>query len=132
MAPPLPRPNSILAQRKTSSHRRCCTSHAPTSDHPPHISNRSLTSTDQGQGGAQAIEDAVALGMVLTHCKPEEVEERIQIFQDIRIKRASVMQIMSNAGQDEAEKIQKDAAKFIPADEVPSKPSFFSESNLRV
>lgn len=33
------------------------------------------------------------------------------------------MQIFSNAGQDEAEKIHKDAAKFIPAETVPSEPS---------
>lgn len=31
------------------------------------------------------------------------------------------MQIFSNAGQDEAEQIHRDAAKFIPADTVPSK-----------
>jgi salicylate hydroxylase len=40
----------------------------------------------------------------------------------VRKNRASVMQIFSNAGQDEAEKIHKDAAKFIPAETVPSKP----------
>ncbi len=46
------------------------------------------------------------------------------MFEKIRMKRASVMQIFSNAGQDEPEKIRKDAAKYIPADTVPSKPRF--------
>lgn len=78
----------------------------------------------QGQGGAQAIEDSVALGTVLSHCTPEVIEERLKLFEDIRVKRGSVMQIFSNAGQDEPEKIRKDAAKFISAEEVPSKFTF--------
>lgn len=76
---------------------------------------------DQGQGGAQAIEDSVALGISLTGCTPEALEKRLQIFEEVRMKRASVMQIFSNAGQDEPEKIHVEASKFIPADTVPSK-----------
>jgi salicylate hydroxylase len=78
--------------------------------------------TDQGQGGGQAIEDSVVLGIALTNCTPEDLESRLQLFEEVRKNRASVMQIFSNAGQDEAEKIHKDAAKFIPAETVPSKP----------
>jgi salicylate hydroxylase len=78
--------------------------------------------TDQGQGGAQAIEDSVVLGIALTNFTPEDLESRLQLFEEVRKNRASVMQIFSNAGQDEAEKIHKDAAKFIPAETVPSKP----------
>lgn len=75
----------------------------------------------QGQGGAQAIEDAVALGIVLSGQSEGEIEEKLCLFEKIRKNRASVMQIFSNAGQDEPEKIRVDAAKFIPADSVPSK-----------
>jgi salicylate hydroxylase len=63
----------------------------------------------------------VALGIVLTNCTPEDLESRLQLLEKIRKNRASVMQIFSNAGQDEAEKIHADAAKFIPAESVPSK-----------
>ncbi|KUJ19579.1 salicylate hydroxylase [Mollisia scopiformis] len=84
----------------------------------------------QGQGGAQGIEDAVALGMVLTNCTLDTLGERIGIFEDIRIKRASVIQIFSNAGQDEPEKIRRDAAKFIPADTVPKTPEEFHKFNF--
>ena len=75
---------------------------------------------DQGQGGAQAIEDAVALGIALTHYKPGALEERLQIYEDIRRDRASVMTVFSNAGQDEPEKIHAEAASFMPAQDVPS------------
>ena len=40
------------------------------------------------------------------------------------------MQIFSNAGQDEPEKIHAEAAKFIPAETVPSKSSFCFSLNL--
>ncbi len=40
------------------------------------------------------------------------------------------MQIFSNAGQDEAEKIHADAAKFIRADAVPSK--FFTVAHIEL
>jgi len=75
---------------------------------------------DQGQGGAQAIEDAVALGIALTNYTPGALEERLQIYEDLRRVRASVMAVFSNAGQDEPQKIHAEAAKFIPAEEVPS------------
>lgn len=38
-----------------------------------------------------------------------------------------MLQICSNAGQDEAEKIRNDASKFIPADTVPSKSNLFTK-----
>lgn len=78
---------------------------------------------DQGQGGAQAIEDGIALGIALSNLpsnEPDVIERRLGLFGKIRINRASVMQIFSNAGQDDAEKIREDAGKFIHADTVPS------------
>jgi salicylate hydroxylase len=81
-----------------------------------------------GQGGAQAIEDAVALGITLTNATPEVLEKRLQLFESIRRNRASVMTEFSNAGQDEPEKIHSKAAKFMPAEEVPSKLRY---NNLR-
>ena len=81
----------------------------------------------QGQGGAQSIEDSVALGIALTNCTPKELPSRLQLFEKVRRTRASVMQIFSNAGQDEAEKIHADAAKFIPAETVPSKSSIHDD-----
>jgi salicylate hydroxylase len=47
------------------------------------------------------------------------------------MKRASVMQIFSNAGQDEPEKIHAEASKFIPAETVPSKFANSERSRIR-
>lgn len=87
----------------------------------------------QGQGGAQAIEDAVALGIALTGLQSgasEELEQRLKIFEKVRMNRASVMQVFSNAGQDEPQKIHAEASKFIPAETVPKTPEQFFAYNF--
>jgi salicylate hydroxylase len=79
-----------------------------------------LRTKDQGQGGCQAIEDGISIGMFLSNCSPESIPKRIEAWENLRIKRASAIQILSNAGQDEPERIQEEAAQFIPAESVPS------------
>lgn len=63
----------------------------------------------------------MALGIALAGTEVKDVETRLQVYESIRRNRASVMQIFSNAGQEEPELIREEAAKFIPADKVPSK-----------
>jgi salicylate hydroxylase len=63
------------------------------------------------------------MGIVLLNCTPALLEKRLQLYEEIRIKRASVITIFSNAGQDEPEKMHAEAAKFIPAEKIPSKSS---------
>lgn len=47
----------------------------------------------QGQGGAQAIEDGVALGVLLPKgTKPEEVPDRLKLYQACRKERAEKVQ----------------------------------------
>ena len=47
----------------------------------------------QGQGGAVAIEDAVALGIVLERgVKREQIVDRLQLYQQIRKERADKLQ----------------------------------------
>ena len=78
---------------------------------------------DQGQGGAQAIEDGAALGALLSKLSSvEEVPARLHLFQEMRKNRAAAMQIFSNVGQDQAEKIQAKAQKYVEGP-VPSKSS---------
>ncbi|KAJ2897396.1 FAD-dependent monooxygenase OpS4 [Zalerion maritima] len=84
----------------------------------------------QGQGGAQGIEDGVVMGMALIGATPVQVADRIKMYEKIRINRASVMQIFSNAGQEEPERIRDEASKFIPADEVPKTPEEFFQYNF--
>ncbi|KAL9114910.1 MAG: hypothetical protein Q9227_001153 [Pyrenula ochraceoflavens] len=67
----------------------------------------------QGQGGAMAIEDGALLGVVFSHFpkisdlegrrknrEKEEVEKRLKLWQGMRVKRAGVIQIFSDRGQD--------------------------------
>lgn len=59
--------------------------------------------------------------MVLVGASRENVAERLKLYEKIRKNRASLMQIFSNAGQDEPELIRKDASRFMPIEKVPSK-----------
>ncbi|KAK1977169.1 salicylate hydroxylase [Colletotrichum cereale] len=84
----------------------------------------------QGQGGAQAIEDGAALGIALAGAGAKDVESRLRVYGDIRRNRASVMQIFSNAGQEESELIREEAAKYMSADTVPKNPEEFFAYNF--
>jgi 2-polyprenyl-6-methoxyphenol hydroxylase-like FAD-dependent oxidoreductase len=57
---------------------------------------------DQGQGAAQAIEDAAALTVILpAGTVPCEIPERLSIYEEIRYERAHVIQEYSRlAGKD--------------------------------
>ncbi|KAJ5896914.1 uncharacterized protein N7473_006313 [Penicillium subrubescens] len=90
----------------------------------------------QGQGGAQAIEDAGALSEIFSNLPSshtrDEISSRLVLFENVRMNRASAIQIFSNAGQDEPWKIRERARKYLPDSvEVPSLPSEFMEHNFR-
>ncbi|KUL86331.1 hypothetical protein ZTR_08623 [Talaromyces verruculosus] len=89
----------------------------------------------QGQGGAQAIEDAGALGVIFSDSSSQftidDIQKRLVLFENIRYNRASAMQIFSNAGQDEPWKIRERAQQYMPAGvEVPMSPPEFMEHNF--
>ena len=65
------------------------------------------------------------MGIAMSGATPDQIPERLAVFEKIRKNRASVMQIFSNAGQEEPEKIHEEASKYIPADTVPSKFHYF-------
>ncbi|KAL8698249.1 MAG: hypothetical protein Q9201_006677 [Fulgogasparrea decipioides] len=75
--------------------------------------------TDHGQAGAQGIEDGAAIGILLQSLQsdsPEladKIEQRLKAFETVRHKRASLIQIFSNVGQDEAEKIRDEAMELL-------------------
>ena len=85
---------------------------------------------DQGQGGAQSIEDGAAIGILFSKIPTiskdsqvsldAEISKRLSAFEEVRKVRASVMQIFSSAGQDEAEKMRDEAIRFLgPGVKVP-------------
>ncbi len=63
----------------------------------------------------------MALGIVLANATIEDIPQRLALYEAIRRPRASAMQIFSNAGQDEAGLIQKEAAKYMAPEKVPRK-----------
>jgi hypothetical protein len=97
-----------MGERKSDFDWRCCSSNVTSFSPRP-----SLLNLDQGQGGAQAVEDAAALGRMLKDVKPEDVAEQLKVVERIRKNRASAITIFSNHAQDEASKIQKEAALYV-------------------
>ncbi|PQE22103.1 salicylate hydroxylase protein [Rutstroemia sp. NJR-2017a BVV2] len=128
----------------------------------------------QGQAGAQAIEDGLALGLLFSHLPdhsspspplpssssplspssssssspsannhpqfthstppitPTTLEQRLQSFEKVRRNRASAMQMFSNAGQDEAERVRESARPYVEEGvRVPSNPKEYIEYNFR-
>jgi 2-polyprenyl-6-methoxyphenol hydroxylase-like FAD-dependent oxidoreductase len=61
-----------------------------------------LIGPDQGQGGGVAMEDATSLAVVLPYgTLPEDVPERLKLYETIRYSRANTIQEFSRqAGKD--------------------------------
>ncbi|PLB34866.1 FAD binding domain-containing protein [Aspergillus candidus] len=71
------------------------------------------------QGGAQGIEDAVALGVVLQGATTrDDIQKRLQIYQEVRMKRASIIQILSNMGADHSVSVE-DLKEYLNEDQMP-------------
>ena len=61
------------------------------------------------------------MGALFSHVKSiDEVPQRLRLFEEVRKNRASAIQIFSNAGQDEASKIEEAAKPFVQGP-IPSK-----------
>ncbi|KAJ2977609.1 hypothetical protein NQ176_g4271 [Zarea fungicola] len=75
----------------------------------------------QGQGGAQSIEDGLALGIALCGTtSKDEICERFKIYETIRRNRASVIQILSNVGMDQAEQLKHEVLPYLAEDKIPT------------
>lgn len=75
---------------------------------------------DLGQGGSQGIEDGIAIGIALAGASPDQVAERLDVYEKIRKQRAGTLQIMSNASQTDARKIYQTASKHLSPETMPS------------
>lgn len=113
----------------------------------------------QGQGGAQALEDGAALGVLFSRIPAVDpgssaeadlrtssrvdqseistaaldydtfIAERLHLFQETRKNRTAAIQIFSNAGQDEAKKIESDARLYVKG-KVPTTQKEFHDYNF--
>lgn len=78
----------------------------------------SITDIDlvQGQGGGQAIEDGACLGILLEAVTdPTCLEQRLELFEQVRRKRASALQILSNSNPPAPKAVRDAAAAFMPS-----------------
>nr|A0A8K1Y6D8.1 RecName: Full=FAD-dependent monooxygenase phomE; AltName: Full=Phomopsin biosynthesis cluster protein E [Diaporthe leptostromiformis]BDA39137.1 flavin-dependent monooxygenase [Diaporthe leptostromiformis] len=77
--------------------------------------------TFQGQGGGQAIEDGAALGILLDNVHDRgEIEERLQLFEQIRRNRGSALQILSNTNPPVPQSVRDAAAEYLPGHRLSS------------
>ena len=93
----------------------------------------------QGQGAAQSIEDAAALGILLQSIpdgasdpKLESVEARLKMFENVRRDRATGIQILSMAPPRDADFgcVAEMWQKYLPGHKFPSKYHFQSSRLL--
>ncbi|KAJ5454130.1 uncharacterized protein N7458_005086 [Penicillium daleae] len=72
--------------------------------------------TFQGQGGGQAIEDGAALGILFDQVHEKgAIEERLQLFEQVRRNRGSALQILSNTNPPASQSVRDAAAAYLPA-----------------
>jgi salicylate hydroxylase len=61
----------------------------------------------------------------------DEIRNRLRLFEKVRLKRVSAMQILSNAGQDQAFRIRERAQEYMPDGvNVPERQPEFWEHNF--
>jgi len=82
------------------------------------ISALTVKVIDQGQGGAQGLEDGLALGLVMAGATEATVEERLDIYQKVRHHRASAIQMISNYGLDQ--KPPEEVMDYLEGQPLPS------------
>ncbi|KZM28363.1 Salicylate 1-monooxygenase [Ascochyta rabiei] len=74
----------------------------------------------QGQGGAQAFEDAAALGALFTaDTKPEQIEEKLRLYNEIRYKQSVTILFMSRVADGERKLVMDELHRFVPDAELP-------------
>lgn len=84
-------------------------------------SGRTKSSTVQGQGGGQAIEDGAAMGILLDQVKDTAaIENRLQLFEKVRRNRGSALQILSNINPPVPQSVRDVAAQYAPGHRLDS------------
>ncbi|KAL5377865.1 hypothetical protein DPSP01_009479 [Paraphaeosphaeria sporulosa] len=73
-----------------------------------------------GQGGAQAFEDAATLGALLpADTTPEQVAERLRMYNDVRYEHAVTIMFLSRVGEQFQEVVMGDLRRFVPSARMP-------------
>ena len=84
------------------------------------IDKRCLTIADQGQGGAQALEDGIALGTIFSaETTPNEVSGKLDLFNKVRYKRAITVMFMSGIRNDKRAEKMPELLEYVPDATLP-------------
>ena len=76
---------------------------------------RADSKTVLGQGVGQAIKDGAALGVLFDQVHGEGIiEDRLQLFKQVRRNRASILQMLSNASPSIPQNVRDAAAQCLP------------------
>lgn len=76
--------------------------------------------TDQGQGSAQSLEDAAALGALFTsETTPEQVPERLQLYNQVRYGHSVTVMMMSKLPDNRRAEMLDELRLYVPAAELP-------------
>jgi salicylate hydroxylase len=74
-----------------------------------------ILETVQGQGGGQAIEDGAALGVLFDQLHDKgAIEDRLQLFEQVRRNRGSALQILSSTSPPAPQSVRDAAAEYLP------------------
>lgn len=85
---------------------------------------------DQGQGAAQAFEDGAALGALFTSdVTPEQVAQRLEMYDRVRYERAVTVMIMSKTSDDRRGEMLEELRRYVPDAELPKDMVAFSWSS---
>jgi len=79
----------------------------------------------QAQGGGMALEDAEALAVALTcmrNLELSELKRSLELFEKIRVSRASAMQIFSSVPREDSVKVENQARPYIEGKVPPGTP----------
>jgi len=72
-----------------------------------------------GQGASSSMEDAAALEVLLTNASSKDLEQRLEVFQQLRHPRATATQAMSNYMMAGYPKMNAEASKYYKGDLPP-------------
>lgn len=74
-----------------------------------------ILETVQAQGGGQAIEDGAALGVLFDQLHDKRaIEDRLQLFEQVRRNRGSTLQILSSTSPPVPQSVRDAAAEYLP------------------
>ncbi|KZM28342.1 salicylate 1-monooxygenase [Ascochyta rabiei] len=87
----------------------------------------------QGQGGAQAFEDAAALGALFTSdTKVDDITKKLSLYNDVRYRQAVTLLFMSRVDGPYTDTVMGDLRRFVPDAEKPENIWLFAWNSFPV